>query len=170
VFTGFRKGFTREVIGLVSVVVALLLGVWFYGTAASFLLRYVSSPPAADFAGFLLVFCGVTLLGTLVSAIVRKFLKVTGLSFFDKILGGGFGFVRGSLIGVALVMGIMAFSRSDTPPASVVGSRLAPYAIGAASLVAAVAPHELKQGFRTTYEQVETAWAQALQNGIRNGS
>lgn len=167
VVTAFRKGFTREVIGLVSVVVGLLAGVWFYGTVASFLLPYVSSRSAANLAGFLIVFCAVNLLGALVSLLVRKFLKLTGLSFFDRILGAGFGIIRGGLIGVALVMGIMAFSPSDKPPASIVGSRLAPYAIDGATVVVAVAPNELKTGFRKTYEQVKTAWRMAMEQGIR---
>ena len=30
VYMSFRKGLSREIIGLVSVVLALLLGIWFY--------------------------------------------------------------------------------------------------------------------------------------------
>jgi membrane protein required for colicin V production len=170
VVTGFRKGFTREVIGLASVIAALILATWFYGTAASYLLPYISSRPAAGLAGFLLVFCGVILLGSVVSLAVRKVLKVTGLSFFDRILGCGFGFLRGGLIAVALVMGLMAFSSAGQPPSSVVGSRLAPYAVDGARLVASVAPHDLREGFHKTYDQVKSAWAVALEHGIHNGS
>ena len=57
VITSFRKGFSREVIGLVSVVLALFLGSWFYGTAGAFLLPYLSSRSMAMFGGFFLVFC-----------------------------------------------------------------------------------------------------------------
>jgi membrane protein required for colicin V production len=166
--TAFRKGFTREVIGLVSVVVGLLAGVWFYGTAAVFLVRYVSSKAAANFAGFLAVFFGVLLLGAIVSLVVRKFLKLTGLSFFDRLLGAGFGIVRGGLIGVALVTGMMAFSPPEKPPDAVVNSRVAPYAVNGARLVAAVAPHELKTGFHATYEQVKSKWGAALDQRNRN--
>jgi membrane protein required for colicin V production len=169
VFAGFRKGLTRVVIGLISVVIGMLLAIWFYGTAATFLLPYISSRPAASLAGFLLVFCGVILLGSIVSWIARKFLKATGLSLFDKLLGGGFGLLRGGLIGVVLVMGLMAFSAGDKPPSAVVGSRLAPYLMDGARAVVAVAPYDLKQGFRKTYGQVKTAWAAALEHGIRNG-
>jgi len=52
VFTSFRKGLSREIIGLVSVVLAILLGVWFYGTAAGYLSPYLSSRAAANLAGF----------------------------------------------------------------------------------------------------------------------
>ena len=158
IVTSFRKGLSREVIGLVSVVLALLLGTWLYGLTGSYLLRYFGSRSAANFAGFAVVFCGVLLVGGLVSLIVGKFLKVTGLSFFDHLLGAGFGILRGLLVSVALVMGIMAFTSEDRPPAAVVNSRLAPYMVDAARAVAAVAPHELREGFSKAYARVRAAW------------
>lgn len=163
----FRKGLTREVVGLASAVLAILLGIWFYGTAGSFLAPYLSSRGLANFAGFLLVFCGVLLVGHLVSYAIGKFLKVTGLSIFDHLLGAVFGALRGLLITVALVMAIMAFSPADKPPSSVVNSRTAPYVVDAARAFAAMAPHELKEGFRKTYDQVKSAWQKALDEGIR---
>jgi hypothetical protein len=39
--------------------------------------------------------------------------------------------------------------------------------IDAARVCAAVAPHELKDGFRKSYEQVKTIWGNALKKGIR---
>jgi len=52
VAAAFRRGLTREVIGLVSVVLGFVLGLWFYGWAGSFLAPHLKSPQAADFAGF----------------------------------------------------------------------------------------------------------------------
>jgi membrane protein required for colicin V production len=95
-------------------------------------------------------------------------LRVTGLSIFDHLLGAGFGAVRGILISAALIMAIMAFSRGDKPPASVVSSRVAPYVVDTARGFAALAPHELKEGFRKTYGEVKTAWGRALEEGTRN--
>lgn len=168
VVTSFRKGLSREVIGLVSVVLALVFGTWFYGTAGSFLLRYVSSPRVANFAGFCLVFIGVMLLGSLVSYIVGKFLRVTGLSIVDHALGAGFGLLRGTVVAIALIMGMMAFSEADKPPAAVVDSKIAPYVVDAAHLFASMAPYELKEGFRKSYAQVKQAWSNAIDKGIRS--
>jgi len=158
VITSFRKGLSREVISLAAVCVALILGIWLYGLAGSYLLPYLSSRGAANFAGFAIVFCAVLLVGGVVSLVVGRFLKITGLSFFDHVLGAGFGILRGILIGVALVTAIMAFATGDRPPASVIHSRLAPYVVGASRVVAAMAPHEVKEGFRKTYDRVKSAW------------
>jgi membrane protein required for colicin V production len=169
VVASFRKGLSREVIGLVTVILALVLGIWLYGFAGGYLLPYLSSRAVANFAGFAIIFCGVMVLGSLVSFIVGKFLKVTGLSIFDHALGAGFGVVRGVLVSVALVMGIMAFSQGERPPEAVVQSRTAPYVVDAARVVVALAPFELKEGFRKTYARVKTAWEEATRKQIRSG-
>jgi membrane protein required for colicin V production len=164
---GFRRGFSRQIIGLISGVLALLLGIWFYGTVGFYLMPYASSPTLANAGGFAVVFCGVLLLGTLVSFVVGRFLRVTGLSIVDHLLGAGFGLLRGLLFAIAIVMGVMAFSLGDKPPGSIVNSRIAPYVVDAARMCAALAPHDLKEGFHRTYAQVKAAWSEALQKGIR---
>jgi len=62
---------------------------------------------------------------------------------------------------------VMAFSSGDKPPDAIVKSRIAPYVVDAARMFAAVAPHDLKEGFHKTYAQVKAAWSDALQKGIR---
>ena len=56
VLSSFRKGLSREVISLVSVCLALLLGIWLYGSAAVYLLPYLRLRQTANFAGFAVVF------------------------------------------------------------------------------------------------------------------
>jgi uncharacterized membrane protein required for colicin V production len=90
VYTSFRKGLSREIIGLVSVVLALLLGIWFYGTAAAFIQPHVSSRTAANLCGFLAVFLGVLLLGHLVSYVVGEVSAGNGAFDCGSFAGGGF--------------------------------------------------------------------------------
>jgi membrane protein required for colicin V production len=166
IFASFRKGLMREVVGLASVVLAIVLGCWFYGTAAGFLSPYFKQPWLANLLGFLIVLGGVLALGAAVSFIIGKFLKVTGLSILDHVLGAGFGALRGVLISVALIMGIMAFSPADHPPESVVRSRTAPYIVDASRFLSKMTPYELKEGFRRSYDQVKNAWGKAIHNGL----
>jgi membrane protein required for colicin V production len=170
VITSFRKGLTRELIGLASIILGLLLGAWFYGSVAGFLARYLTSRATANFAGFLIIFFGVVLLGAIVRAIVGKFLRVTGLSFFDHLLGAGFGVLRGVLIGVALLMAILAFSPGDRPPRSVEESRLAPYVSSAARLFVAMAPKELRDGFHKAYARAQEAWKHGVAENIHSAT
>jgi len=167
VATSVRAGLTREILGLASVILAFLLGLWCYRSAGSYLAPYVSSPSLANLGGFFVVFCGVMLAGSAANFIVGKFLKATGLSAFDHALGAAFGLVRGLLIAIALVMAVMAFSPAGHPPQSVVRSRLAPYVAGASRVFVAVAPHDMKEGFRKTYDEVKAAWGKVVGNGSR---
>jgi membrane protein required for colicin V production len=164
---GLRRGLSQQIVGLVSGVLALLLGIWFYGSVGFYLLPYASTRTMANAGGFAVVFCGVLLFGALVSFVAGRFLKVTGLSIVDHFLGAGFGLLRGLVFAIAIVMGVMAFSRGDKPPEAIVNSRMAPYVVDAARMFAAMAPHDLKEGFRRTYAQVKAARSDALEKGIR---
>jgi membrane protein required for colicin V production len=160
VMMSVRKGFSREIIGLVASLAALVLGMWFYGLAGSFLMPYVSSPRVANLIGFLLVVVGVLLCGGLFGWIVSRFLHTIGLSFFDRLLGAVFGFARGLLIAIALLTAFTAFGPqvdSKTAAASLVNSRFAPYVLDASHTFVAIAPMELKSSFRRQYEQVKAA-------------
>src|SRR5579862_8972731 len=95
-----RKGFAREVVGLAAAFLALVLGMWFYGLAGSFLIPYVSSARVANLAGFLIVVFAVLIAGGMLGWIVSRFVRTIGLSFFDRLLGAAFGFVRGLLVAV----------------------------------------------------------------------
>ncbi len=154
-----RKGFSREVIGLAAALFALVSGMWFYGLAGSFLLPYVSSARVANLLGFLLVVFGVLMAGAVLGWIVNRFLRTVGLSFFDRLLGAGFGLVRGLLITIALLTAYMAFGPevdAQTVSASMLHSRIAPYVLDASHLFVTVAPMELKASFLRQYAQVKS--------------
>jgi len=164
IFTSMRKGLTREVIGLVSAILGVFLGIWFYGLAGAFFLPYTSSPAVANFCGFAVVFGGTLLAGALLSWVIKKFLKMAGLSWADYLLGAGFGLLRGAIVSIAIVMAIVAFApgTKGAPPASVTESTIAPYMIEASRALVIIAPRELKDGFTTNYGQVKRVWNDAV--------
>jgi len=169
IWRSFAKGLTREVIRLLSVVVGIFLGTWLYSSVGEWIEPRVHSRGTANFCGFLVVFLGVMLLGSLAGRIVSRLLKVTGLSFFDRLLGAVFGILRGTIVAAGLVMAILAFApgaKAGTPPDAVASSRLAPLVIGAARMFVAAAPKEMKDGFRKSYEQVKSRWDDRLKKGI----
>jgi membrane protein required for colicin V production len=154
-----RKGFSREIIGLAAALLALVLGMWFYGLAGSWLIPYVSSPRIANLAGFLLVISGVLFLGWILGWIVSRFLRTIGLSFVDRLLGAAFGLLRGLVIAIALLTAYMAFGPevdSKTVSDSLLHSRIAPYVLDASRAFVAIAPMELKAGFLRQYALVKS--------------
>ncbi len=154
-----RKGFSREIIGLAAALFALILGMWFYGLAGSFLTPYVSSTRVANLLGFLLVVFAVLLCGAMLGWIVNRFLRTVGLSFFDRLLGAAFGLARGLVVAIALLTAFMAFGpRVDakTVSSSMLHSRITPYILDASRTFVAMAPMELRSSFLKQYEQVKS--------------
>jgi membrane protein required for colicin V production len=158
--TGAWRGMTRIVFGLASVLVGLLAGIWFYGIPGAWFAAYTSSRTLANFLGFCFVFGVVVLLGAGVSWGVRRIFKLTGLTWLDRALGLVFGLLRGMLLATAFLLILMAFPFRPVTHA-VAGSTFSPYFIEVSHVLSALAPKELKDGFRTTYDAVIELWDKA---------
>jgi membrane protein required for colicin V production len=147
----------------------LLFGFWFYGGPAAWIHKYVSSQMASNLLGFFVVFFGFVAAGALIGKLLSKMFKWTGLSWLDRLLGAAFGFVRGSLIGVAFVAVLLAFSPKPLPN-WMVDSKLLPYAVDASDLFAAMAPHALKEAFRSGLVEIRRDWDEELKKSLRKKS
>jgi membrane protein required for colicin V production len=161
--SAWRTGFSREIIGIAAAVVGLISGVWLYGAAGAFLLPYVSSPQVANFIGFFIIFVGCLIIGGVASAIISRFVRTVGLSWFDHLLGAVFGVIRGTLLALAVITALVAFAPAvarDSAPAAVAESRMAPYIVAASDFLIAIAPREMKDSFRNHYTQLKSFWKQ----------
>ena len=158
---GFTRGLARIIVGIAAAAVALLLALWCYGSVGSLLISYVSHKSVAGFLGFVIVFGVVLLLGAVAGRLLAAVFKWVGLGWLDRLLGGAFGVVRGLLVAMAIVLVMMAFS-IHPPPRSVAESRVAPYLVDAAAIVSWLAPKELYDGFRRSYDKTREVWEQAL--------
>lgn len=165
--SSFARGFARELIGTVAAFAALICGLWFYRMAGAAIRPYVGSAAVANLIGFLLILTAVLVLGWIVSLLIRMVTKAVGLSWLDRLLGAGFGLVRGVVISVALITAIVTFAPgkdAKSPPQAVVESRIAPYIIDAAHAATMAAPKELRDEFARRYGQVKRIWEDALKH------
>jgi membrane protein required for colicin V production len=151
------RGFTRELAGLVALILGVVLGLWFHGSVASAVMEYVSSPEVARMVGFGLIFLAVVAIGGLVGAAASKMLQVTGLSLFDRLAGAAFGLLKGSLFCAVILFALLAFTPGG-PPQAVSQSRVAPYVMWSAHVVAALAPAEVKAAVAHNAELIQETW------------
>jgi membrane protein required for colicin V production len=158
ILSGFTAGFARVGVGFIATLLGIFLGFWCYGIAAAYILDYVSSRAIANLIGFFVIFIGVVFVGAVIGHLLAKLFKWIGLSWLDRCLGAGFGFVRGVVIAAALVTVLLAFAPSP-PPRSVVDSKLMPYTLDASNFLALLTPREVKDAFRDTKEKVKKTWA-----------
>ncbi len=154
---GLRSGLARVLVGLIATIAGLLSGFWCYRMVGAKLQPYVSTPGIADIAGFLLIFFGILLLGSLVAALLSKLFKWIGLSWFDHLLGGAAGLARGILMVAGLAAILVAFAPSPLP-SFLTESRVLPYASRVSAALAEAAPRNLKDSFLAQWENLKQLW------------
>jgi membrane protein required for colicin V production len=102
--TGARKGFIREVTGLLAIIIAFLIGVSGAPIWSTILVDRLNFPPSvatlvAFFLLFLLVFILIRALGTLLCKVVRA----TPLDVLDRLGGSFIGVLKGALV-ISLIL------------------------------------------------------------------
>lgn len=153
------KGFVRELLGLISLIAAFLLGAWFYRLASAPFKEVVKTENIALFLGFAIVFLVTLIAGSLVVWIAQKLVKFAKVQWFDRLLGAAFGFVRGWVLGSIVLLALTSFGLQAE---RVKGSQLAPYLLPGASVIALAAPTDLKTRFLDGYRAVEEWWREHI--------
>ena len=138
----FLRGIIRVLFSFAGLIAGILLASWYYRNLAIRLHRWVSSLPAAEMMSFLLIAVAVMVLVGLIGRLVHRTARAVGLGIPDRLLGGLFGFARGCLLGVAVLMAIAAFLPGS---AWVAESRLKPYFLDGAHAVSFVVPNDLQR-------------------------
>ena len=106
---GLWRGFVVEVMSLAVWVAAFWLAFAFGDDVAALFEGSVESPSARLFLGYAVLFVSALIVGGLATWLMGKLVKSTGLSGTDRILGLGFGLVRGAALASVLVL-LMGFT------------------------------------------------------------
>jgi membrane protein required for colicin V production len=146
------QGFVFELFSLAGAVLGYLVAAWEYPVVAKYLMPYVKSDVVASGVAFLLIFLAVVILAGVAGRIVRFATKSVGMQWFDRLLGGVFGLLRGALVVMVLVMAMASFLPSSEWLAK---SGLAPYFLVAGRAAVYAGPGDLKQKFRDGLKALE---------------
>ncbi|MDB4837600.1 CvpA family protein [Marinomonas sp.] len=98
-----KRGFVKEVLSLVTWVVAFVIAIKFADQMQTLLLEQVQNDQIRYIVSYVSLFIASLVVGALVSYLLGFLIQVTGLSSTDRVLGMLFGFARGSLIVIAFV-------------------------------------------------------------------
>ena len=151
------KGFVREVLGLITVLVGVLLAAWFYRGVGRLFKDVVRTENIALFFGFSLIFVMTLVAGFVVIWLVTKFMKFAKLQWADRLLGAAFGFIRGWVISAAILLALTAF---EIQTERLKGSELVPYFLPGSRVIAVMTPYEMKAKFLVGYRALERWWRQ----------
>jgi membrane protein required for colicin V production len=148
---GLQAGFARTATGLVAAALGLVFGLRYYHVVGHRL--HLAETGVANLIGFLIIFCAIAVLGGITSGVLVRAFRELDLVWLDRLLGAGFGALRGLLFATILIWGLMAFF-PVRPKVMLAQSRLAPCVMDAARRIADASPDEVKRTFRQSYREL----------------
>lgn len=98
------RGFVKEAISLAVWFVAFFIALAFQDPLATLLQHQIESVSLRYIIAFAILFIATLMVGAMVKHLLGEFIKVTGLRGFDRLLGIGFGVLRGCIIVMAILI------------------------------------------------------------------
>ncbi len=145
VLAAFLHGFFVELFSVVGLIAGLVVAGMYYMQFASWLARFIESPPVAAATAFLLIAIGMMVAAGIVGRLLRSVLRNVGLGWADRLAGAAFGAVKGCVLATLLVMAMLAFFPRQP---WVKQSQLAPYFVKVAHESVVLVPEELEVKIR----------------------
>ena len=98
-----KRGFVREALSLVTWVGAFILARTFHPQMQSLLESTVETPLVRLIAAFAILFFGTLIVGAIINNMIGHLIRATGLSATDRVLGMGFGLLRGVVVVIVAI-------------------------------------------------------------------
>ncbi len=165
IITGLMAGFARVTIGLAAGIFGVVFGFWFYRMPAAWFAEYFDSPAASSVLGFVVIFAGILIFGGLLSRLIGRIFKWAGLTWLDRLLGAGFGFLRGAVIVTGIATVVTAFA-PNPPPRWIARSEVMPYTAAFSKVLSAIAPRELKDKFDDNLARIRKVWGEKVKSEV----
>jgi membrane protein required for colicin V production len=154
-----KNGFFIEAFSLAGVVLGLLIASWNFQRLMPWLTQFVHTHEIAEVIAFIAIALAVMIVAGVVGRILHKTASSIGLGWLDRLIGAGFGFVKGCVIVTIGVIALVAFY----PHCGWLDrSRFAPYFLSTAHVTTAVTPAELGVRIRDGVRIIRDAQPQWL--------
>lgn len=102
--SGFLRGFVKELFSLFAWVAAVGLATKYCHEFSAYFQGAISYPPARIALAYAGLFISTLIVGRIIAFLLGQLLEKTGLSASDRLLGFGFGMLKGGVLTAILVM------------------------------------------------------------------
>lgn len=116
ILVGIFRGFIKESLSLISWILAIWLAFHFCTQVGEFIHQYIDipAPRFREWAGFALVFVSTLFIFSVVTYVVTKVFVRGPIKGIDRVLGIGFGALRGAAVVVALLVVAKGFGMENS--------------------------------------------------------
>ena len=106
---GLRKGLVRQILSLVGLIASVMLALQYYDVAAEYILQYFAVPEGiATILGFTVICLGVAAMISMLGWIWGRLAKYSPVSILDSLGGALFGFAKGALFAMIVLLVVYA--------------------------------------------------------------
>ena len=156
---GFFRGFIKEVSSIIGVLGGFYAAYTYYMDFAKLLSGWISDKSYLHIVSFLIVFCGVFLIISIVGVVIKYILNIAFLGWIDRICGAGFGIIKATLVTSILLIALTSFLPKGAP--IVKDSMLSPHVSVISEKMAKVIPEDMKHHFVSKIEELKKTWKES---------
>ena len=153
---GIFRGLLKETFSLIGVFGGFYAAYTYYLLLAKPLSRWIADPVYLNLLSFLIIFCLVFIIISILGVIINYILKIAFLGWVDRICGAGFGILRGIFIISVLLVALTVFLPKGTPVLK--NSLLSPYVTLVSEKMAKVVSKDMKHSFSDKVAVLKKAW------------
>ncbi|MDL1982759.1 MAG: CvpA family protein [Deltaproteobacteria bacterium] len=153
---GFFRGFIKEISSIIGVLGGFYAAYTYYMEFATLLSGWISDKSYLYVVSFLIIFCGVFFIISIVGVVIKYILNIAFLGWIDRICGAGFGIIKATLIASVLLIALTAFLPKGAP--IVKDSMLSPHVSFISEKMAKVIPKDMKHQFVSKIEELKKDW------------
>jgi len=156
VIRGIFRGLIKEMSSIVGVLAGYYAAYSYYSEIAKLLSSWMTNSAYVNILSFLVIFCAVFFIVSILGVIIKYALNIAFLGWFDRICGSLFGSIKGVLIVAVLVVIFTAFLPQGS--SFIKDSVLAPHVSTISEKLVKFVSKDLKQQFSSKIEHVKKFW------------
>ena len=156
IIRGIFRGLLKELSSIIGVFAGFYAAYTYYAVAARPLSKWISHTGYLNLVSFIIIFCIVFLIISILGVIINYLLKLAFLGWFDRLAGALFGAAKGILIVSVLLIALTAFLPKDS--SFIKDSLLSPHITVVSEKMAKVISKNMKQEFMAKIEDLKKSW------------
>jgi membrane protein required for colicin V production len=153
---GLFRGLVKEISSIIGVFGGFYAAYTYYGVLAKFLAGIIHDVSYLNILSFLIIFCCVLIIVSVLGIIIKYLLNIAFLGWVDRIGGLVFGFIKAVLIVSVLFISLTAFLPRGS--SFIKNSVLSPHVSWVSEEMAKVVSKQMKQDFMTKLGELKKSW------------
>jgi len=153
---GLFRGMVKEISSIIGVFGGFYAAYTYYTVLAKWLSRLIHDVSYLNILSFLIIFCCVLIIVSVLGVIIKYLLNIAFLGWVDRIGGLVFGIVKAILIISVLFISLTAFLPKGST--FIKNSVLAPHVSWISEKMAKVVSKQMKQDFMTKLGELKKSW------------